>query len=577
MATDTIKPVAPELWPEGKWTSNPRVTMTTTLGNVVFELQPNAAPYTIVNFLAYVNTGFYKNTIFHRVEPGLVVQAGGFSAGLLQKAPFYGPISLESNNGLNNVRGTLGMARQGNPNSATSQFYVNLVNNSGLNFEDFNTPGYTVFGKVVTGMSVIDKIAKVATAIRGGLENVPVKDVVIKSANETTPGTIHDKSRVVLAGGIEVGARWQYSTDHGAHWTTGKNTGKTAFTFKLAEGAYEADDILVRQIDKAGNISPVGRTGASVVAYAGAAIIGDAGANVLNGTSRNDHMFALAGRDTLKAGNGNDKLDGGSGKDLMIGGNGNDTYLVRDSTDIVRETSAGGGTDTVQSFVTSYTLPAFVENGQIMLTGSASLTGNTLNNTLFAGLGNNTLSGGEGSDTVSYGAGVNGAGVTVSLANELAQNTGGSGSDTLISIENLIGSAFADHLIGNDANNSLRGNAGIDTLTGAGGIDVLVGGAGNDVFKFDALTDLGVTVETTDTVSDFTAGDLLDLSALDADTTSGSDDAFSPNLVTAFDAAGQLQFENGVLYGNTDLDFTTVEFVLNLPGVTTLTAVDLIV
>lgn len=586
MATDTTKPVAPELWPEGKWTTNPRVTITTTLGNVAFELQPNVAPYTIVNFLAYVNTGFYNNTIFHRVIPHFVVQAGGFGGGLQRKASFYGPIALESNNGLKNVRGSLAMARGDNANSATSQFYVNLANNTQLNFKDAREPGYAVFGQVVAGMSVIDKISKVATVERSGLSDVPLKDVLIKAASETTPGTIHDKSRVVLVGGVEVGARWQYSSDHGAHWTTGATSGKSAYTFKLAEGAYEANDILIRQIDKAGNISAVGKTGASVVAFAGAAIIGDASANVMHGTSGKDHMFGLAGNDTLTAGNGNDRLDGGSGRDLMIGGNGNDTYLVRDSTDIVRETSAGGGTDTVQSFVTSHTLAAFVENGQIMLSGVASLTGNDLDNTLFAGLGDNTLSGGDGSDTVSYAVGVNGSvGVNVSLATELVQDTGGSGNDILISIENLVGSSFADHLTGNDASNTLRGNAGDDTLSGAGGddilsgaggVDVLTGGAGHDEFKFDALTDLGPTVEATDTVTDFTAGDLLDLSALDADTTSGINDAFSTTLVTDFTAAGQLKFENGVLYGNTDLNFSTVEFVLNLPGVTTLTAVDLI-
>ena len=578
MATDTLKPVAPELWPEGKWTTNPRVTMATTLGTVVFELQPNAAPYTIVNFLAYVNTGFYQNLIFHRVIPGFVVQAGGFGGGLVQKSSFYGPIALESDNGLKNVRGTLAMARSTNPNSATSQFYVNLANNTGLNFKNASTPGYAVFGKVVAGMSVIDKISKIATAERGGMSDVPLKNVVIKTATETTTGTIHDKTRVVLVGGIETNARWEYSSDHGKHWTIGTRTGAMAFKFKLAEGAYEANDILVHQIDKAGNVSAIGKTGASVVAFAGAAIIGDASANVLKGTSGHDHMFALAGDDSLTGGDGNDKLDGGSGKDLMIGGNGNDIYVVRDSTDIVRETSAGGGTDTVQSFVSSHTLAAFVENGQIMLTGNANLTGNDLDNTLFAGLGNNTLDGSAGSDTVSYALGVSAQGVDVSLATELAQSTGGSGTDTLISIENLIGSAFADHLTGNDGNNTLRGGAGADTLNGGGGIDTLSGSAGNDVFDFDALTDLGATIGTSDTVTDFAVGDLLDLSSLDADTTTPElNDAFSTTLVSDFTAAGQLKFDNGVLYGNTDGDINTVEFVINLTGVTSLSASDLVV
>jgi RTX calcium-binding nonapeptide repeat (4 copies)/Cyclophilin type peptidyl-prolyl cis-trans isomerase/CLD len=470
------------------------------------------------------------------------------------------------------------------------------VTNADLNFSSANSPGYAVFGKVITGMSVIDKIAQVDTTTRRGFNDVPVENVLLKSVTQTTTGVVHDKTRVVFVGGIEVGARWEYTTDRGKTWTTGIKTGKAAYTFKLAEGAYEANDIQIRQIDKAGNISSVGKTGASVVAFAGTAILGDAGANVLKGTAGHNNMFALAGNDTLVAGNGNDRLDGGSGKDkldggngndrldggigndLMIGGSGNDIYVVRDSGDIVREFS-GGGTDSVQSRVSSHTLAAFVENGQIMLTGNANLTGNDLDNILFAGLGNNTLNGAGGTDTVSYAAGVSGTtGVTVSLAIETGQATGGSGTDTLISIENIIGSAFADNLTGNDGNNTLSGGAGNDTLTGGGGIDRLIGGAGNDRFNFDALTDLGTTVETTDTITDFTVGDLLDLSGLDADTTNLElDDAFSTTLVTDFTAAGQLKFENGVLYGNTDGDFGTVEFIINLTGVTSLSATDLVV
>ena len=576
MATDISKPVAPELWPAGKWTTNPQVTMTTTLGNVVFELAPNSAQYTVVNFLAYVNTGYYKNLIFHRVIPGFVVQGGGITGGLAQKTPFYNPITLESNSGLLNNRGTIAMARTDDPHSATSQFFVNLAKNSDLNFKSASEPGYAVFGKVVTGMAVIDKMAKVATGDRGGQSDVPLKNVFIKTAVETTTGTIHNKTGAVSVGGVEAGATWQYSTDKGKHWTTGKNT-STGNSFKLTEGPYEATDILVRQIDKAGNVSALGKTGASVVMFAGTAILGDATANVMKGTRGHDHMFGLAGTDKLTAGIGNDKLDGGSGKDIMAGGNGNDTYIVRDATDVVVETNTGG-TDLVKSFATSYTLASFVENGQIMLTSSASLIGNTLNNTLFAGPGNNLLNGGAGSDTVSYAAGVSGStGVNVSLATEPAQSTGGSATDKLISIENLIGSAFADHLTGNADANTLRGGAGNDTLNGGAGIDFLSGGAGNDVFDFDALTDLGTIEATSDTVTDFTAGDVLDLSGIDADTTTVLNDAFSTNLVATFTAAGQLKFENGVLYGNTDGNIGTVEFVINLTGVTSLSASDLVV
>ncbi|MBK6659302.1 MAG: peptidylprolyl isomerase [Proteobacteria bacterium] len=612
MATDTTKPVPPELWPAGKWTTSPRVTMTTTFGDVVFQLAPNDAQYTVVNFLAYVNSGFYKNLVFHRVISDFVVQGGGFTTGLAQKVPFYLPISLESDNGLKNTRGTIAMARTSDPDSATSQFFVNLVGNSELNHSASND-GYAVFGKVVSGMSVIDKIGKVATGDRAGMSDVPLKNVVIKSAVETTTGTIHNKTGVVSVGGIEAGATWEFSTDKGAHWTRGKTTGSSAFRFKLAEGAYEANDILIRSTDKAGNVSNVGHTGASVVMFAGTAILGNASNNSMKGTGGHDRMYGLAGKDTMTAGNGNDVMDGGSGRDLMIGGAGNDTYIVRDATDIEREL-LGGGTDLVKSFATAHTLGNFVERGQIMLTTSASLTGNAQSNLLIAGVGNNVLNGGDGTDTVSYASGVSGSqGVTVSLAIATAQVTGGSRTDTLLNVENLTGSAFADNLTGNDNANVLNGGAGADTLNGAGGADVLVGGdnndlliggdgadtlsggggrdilrggegidlltggASNDRFDFDALTDLGTDVAATDTVTDFTTGDLLDLSGIDADTTTIGDEAFSTTLVSAFTAAGQLKFENGVLSGNTDLDFNTVEFVINLTSVLSLGASDLVV
>lgn len=508
MATDTTKPVPPELWPAGKWTTSPRVTMATSSGDVVFELAPNSAQYTVVNFLAYVNSGYYSNLVFHRVIPSFVVQGGGFNGSLVQKTPFYLPISLESDNGLKNTRGTIAMARTSDPNSATSQFFVNLVNNTDLDHSSSND-GYAVFGKVVSGMSVIDAIGKVATGDRGGMSDVPLKNVVIKSAVETTTGTIHNKTGLVSVGGIESGATWQFSTDKGAHWTKGTTTGSSAYRFKLTQGAYEANDILIRSTDKAGNVSNVGHTGASVVMFAGAAILGSATVNALRGTSGNDHIFGLAGNDTLNALGGNDFLDGGSGRDTMIGGVGNDTYIVRDTTDIVRET-ATGGLDLVKSFATTYTLADFVERGQIMSTTAATLVGNGQDNLLFAGVGNNTLNGGIGSDTVSYAFGVSGSqGVSIDLDNPLAQNTGGSGTDRFISIENITGTAFADNLAGNGNDNILNGAAGADTLAGDDGLDTLIGGAGIDTFVFDSALN---EVTNVDTVTDFvSASDVFEL------------------------------------------------------------------
>lgn len=167
----------------------PQVSLLTTLGTVVMELNPTAAPITVDNFLAYVNQtpSFYVGTIFHRVMPGFVVQGGGFTSGntMTQKSGLRDPITLESNNGLLNDRGTVAMARTDIPNSATSQFYFNLVNNTSLNYASPTNPGYAVFGRVITGLNVIDQIASQPTRSSAGNNNVPVTDITVLSAVQT--------------------------------------------------------------------------------------------------------------------------------------------------------------------------------------------------------------------------------------------------------------------------------------------------------------------------------------------------------------------------------------------------------
>ena len=158
----------------------PRVSITTSMGEFLVELDEQKAPNTVQNFLQYVDEGFYDNTIFHRVIPGFVVQGGGYVSGLEAK-PTRDPIASEANNGLLNVRGTIAMARTDDPNSATSQFYINLADNAALN-ATLTSPGYTVFGQVVEGMTVIDQIAAVPTQTSGDFSDVPVEDVVILSA-----------------------------------------------------------------------------------------------------------------------------------------------------------------------------------------------------------------------------------------------------------------------------------------------------------------------------------------------------------------------------------------------------------
>lgn len=160
--------------------ANPHVLLTTTAGNIEIELDNDKAPVSVRNFLAYVKDGFYNDTIFHRVIPGFMAQGGGLTADMNQKK-LNAPITNEAKNGLKNVRGTLAMARTNAVDSATSQFFINVVDNDFLD----NTPdnfGYAVFGKVVKGMDVVDKMMATPTQSVSGYQDVPVTPIVITSA-----------------------------------------------------------------------------------------------------------------------------------------------------------------------------------------------------------------------------------------------------------------------------------------------------------------------------------------------------------------------------------------------------------
>ncbi|TSD60331.1 peptidyl-prolyl cis-trans isomerase [Variovorax sp. KBS0712] len=159
----------------------PRVKLATSAGDIVVELDAAKAPKTVENFLQYVKDKHYDGTVFHRVIDGFMIQGGGFTADLQQK-PTRPPIPLEANNGLKNDKYTIAMARTGNPNSATSQFFINVKNNDSLNAPNPDGYGYTVFGKVVAGTDVVDKIRAVQTGNQGGMQNVPVETLTIKSA-----------------------------------------------------------------------------------------------------------------------------------------------------------------------------------------------------------------------------------------------------------------------------------------------------------------------------------------------------------------------------------------------------------
>ena len=158
-----------------------KVRLKTTMGDVVIQLDAAKAPVSVGNFLEYAQAGFFDGTIFHRVIPGFMIQGGGLTRDMSPKET-RDPITSEATNGLANERGTIAMARTGDPNSATAQFFINLKDNDFLNHSGPSNYGYAVFGKVVEGMDVVDAIAGVKTTTKGHYDDVPAETVVIESA-----------------------------------------------------------------------------------------------------------------------------------------------------------------------------------------------------------------------------------------------------------------------------------------------------------------------------------------------------------------------------------------------------------
>ncbi|MFB7665904.1 peptidylprolyl isomerase [Kitasatospora sp. NPDC056138] len=165
------------------------VRLTTNFGDIDLELDSAKAPKTVENFLSYVRSGHYDGTVFHRVIKDFMIQGGGFTEGMSQK-PTQAPVQNEADNGLTNVAYTAAMARTSDPHSATAQFFINLVDNGFLNFTAKNTQGwgYTVFGKVVAGTDVVDRIGSVSTGSKGGHGDVPKESVVIEKAEVVSAG-----------------------------------------------------------------------------------------------------------------------------------------------------------------------------------------------------------------------------------------------------------------------------------------------------------------------------------------------------------------------------------------------------
>lgn len=240
-AIDTSAPAAPKLAAGAQFDFPiyPQVTMQTSLGAVVLELNPERAPLTTSDTLAYINSGYYDNTLFYRVVPGVGAQGGGFKSELgsySYRTPAYDPIASEAGNGLSNLRGTIAML------PGSTQFFVNVADNGA---------GNAVFGKVISGLPVVDGIAAVPTTILGQNTGVPATDVVINSIRQTLAGSgVANDAGTLTVGGLEAGARWSYSLDAGQTWAAGVGD-----SFVLPVGHYGADAIEVRQTDAAGNVS----------------------------------------------------------------------------------------------------------------------------------------------------------------------------------------------------------------------------------------------------------------------------------------------------------------------------------
>lgn len=227
-------------------------------------------------------------------------------------------------------------------------------------------------------------------------------------------------------------------------------------------------------------IHSLNRGGATVINspknYAGAS--GTVPGNPIVGTNGADNLKGTAAGDYIVGKLGNDIIAGGAGSDTLKGGPGNDTYVVNSAGDKVLE-EAAAGTDLIRTTATLTSLAANVENARLMGAAALDINANALNNVIFTNAGSNVIDGGPGTDTVSYQFGAT-SGVTVSLLSTGAQATGGSGSDTLVNVETLIGSNFADNLAGNSGNNTLNGLGGADIISGGAGADKLKGGAGGD-------------------------------------------------------------------------------------------------
>lgn len=455
-AIDTVAPALPRLVTNAGFNSlvDPQVTLQTSLGTVVLDLNPEAAPITVANMLAYVNSGFYDNTLFHRVIPNFVAQGGGFTTGPAYKTPTYSPIPLESNNGLSNLRGTLAMARTSAPDSATSQFFINQVNNTFLNYTSAASPGYAVFGSVVSGMSVIDAMV----AVPRSAADVPFTDIVIASARQTLAGSSIAKAATLLVADLEAGGQWSYSLNSGASWVAGSGN-----SLSVPAGSYAPSAIQVRQLDAAGNQSPGAAkfTSALVVDATAPIAMGFSPANAVTGVALGADLTVVFS-EIIQRGSGSIVLktaagatvasyDVASSASLAVSGNtvtihpqsdlaGSTGYRVEFAAGSVKDIAGNSAAGSISyDFTTAAAFP-----GQ-------NSTGTPGADIFTSSAGNDTLDGGAGLDTAVFSALL--AAYTLSPQAGGYRLSGPDGTDRLAGIERL---QFTDASLAFDTS----GNAG---------------------------------------------------------------------------------------------------------------------
>ena len=406
----------------------PQVTLTmignSLQTNVVMVLFPDEAPQTVANFLAYTALDAFDTTIFHRLIRNFVLQGGGLIPGLVSKAPLYGPILLETNNTLSNVRGSVAMARTDGPNTATNQFFINLSDNSSLlDYTSSARPGYAVFGLVIQGMDFVDYLAgSVPTTTVGPYSDVPQSYIYTSSANITTPGLLQSRTGVFNLSDLKSGGQWSYSLDAGQTWLAGSGT-----QLVVPAGHYDPNQVQVQQVDSNGRLS------FAPYAFPSELKVGAPAQNSLpqgtlniTGNPRPGQELSLDIQVT--------DADGVARVSYQWSVDG---LVIRDADTpnyTVRSIDAGRQLTLTMSYLDGWGTTETVQNSTTV-NADDSLVGGIGNDTLTPGVGNDTVVGGDGIDTVvlplfpaSYSAQI--AGNTVIL-------TSGAGTVQLQGIEQL--------------------------------------------------------------------------------------------------------------------------------------------